>query len=254
MSRAKWKTFAGLVCLVVASALTIMTDMTPTTSASQMVQPVGELYGVVVGVSNYLQIDDLSTPDDGAQQISHQLKEIWGARVHLRILLNQNATRNRVGEAIYWLSSSVDEKDLVMFYFTGHGDAEGLAPYDALEDSSTNDITAALLDRWLDALDSKRVFVVIDSCRAGSHAQALARNGRVILASCGEDRDAKGELSNRIVQAFLHPEALDANHDSAISVEELLEKIAYQTRSNHPYFFDGCPGELQLVSISSPVS
>lgn len=254
MCRAKWKAIIGVLCLVAASALMLMADMTPLTSASEMVQPVGELYGVVVGVSNYLHIDDLYTPDDGARQISHQLKEIWGGKAHLRVLLNQSATRNRIGEAVYWLASSVDEEDLVMFYFTGHGDAEGLAPHDALGDSSANDITPMLLDGWLNALNSKRVFVVIDSCRAGSHAQELARNGRVILASCGENRDAKGELSNRIVQAFLQPQALDVNYDGTISVEELLQNIAHQTRSHHPYFFDGCQGELDLVSITPPTS
>jgi len=235
-----------------ASALLLLADSTPMTSASDVVEPVGEIYGVVIGVSDYLHIDDLYTPDDGARQITHQLQEIWGNKAHLRVLLNQDATRNRIGEAIYWLASSVDEDDLTMFYFTGHGDADGLAPHDAQKDSSSHDITPEVLDRWLDALSSKRVFVIIDSCRAGGYAMELACSGRVVLASCGENRDARGELSNRIVQALLQPRSLDLNSDGLVSVEELLDNTARQARSQQPYFFDGCPGDLQLVSITAP--
>jgi hypothetical protein len=253
MYRAKWKAMLGIICLVTASAL-LLADATPTTNASDLVEPVGEIYGVVVGVSGYLHIDDLNTPDDGARQIVHQLREIWGKKAHLRVLLNQDATRNRIGEAIYWLASSVDEDDLTMFYFTGHGDADGLAPHDARRDSSSHDITPDMLDRWLDALSSKRVFVIIDSCKAGSYAIELACGGRVVLASCGQNRDARGELSNRFVQALLQPGPLDLDSDGMVSVEELLNNIARQVRSQQPYFFDGCPGDLQLVSITAPAA
>lgn len=254
MGRAKWRASVGIVCLVVTSALLLLADSTPMTSASDLVEPAGEIYGVIVGVSDYLHIDDLYTPDDGARQMAHHLRDIWGRKAHLRVLLNQEATRNRIGEAIYWLASSVDEDDLTMFYFTGHGDADGLAPHDARKDSSSHDITPETLDRWLDALSSKRVFVVIDSCKAGSYAMELACGGRVVLASCGHNRDARGELSNRIVQAIHQPLPLDLNSDGIVSVQELLGNIARQVRSQQPYFFDGCPGELELVSISAPVA
>jgi hypothetical protein len=254
MCRAKWKATVGLVCLVMASALLLLADATPMTSASDLVEPVGEIYGVIVGVSGYLHIDDLNTPDDGARQMAHQLQDIWGKKAHLRLLLNQDATRNRIGEAIYWLASSVDEDDLTLFYFTGHGGADGLAPHDAQRDSSSHDITPEVLDRWLDALSSKRVIVIIDSCKAGGYAMELARSGRVVLASCGENRDARGELSNRIAQALLEPGPLDLNSDGMVSAEELLNNIARQVRSQQPCFFDGCPGDLQLVSITAPAA
>ncbi len=254
MYRGKWKAMVGIVCLVTASALLLLADSTPATNASDLVEPVGQIYGVVVGVSDYLHIDDLHTPDDGARQIAHQMREIWGNRAHLRVLLNHDATRNRIGEAVYWLASSVDEDDLTIFYFTGHGDADGLAPHDAQKDSSSQDITPEVLDRWLEALRSRRVVVIIDSCKAGSYAMELVRSGRVVLASCGEKSDTRGELSHRIVQALLQPGPLDLNSDGLISVEELLDNVAHQARSQQPYFFDGCPGELQLVSISAPMA
>lgn len=254
MCRAKWRATVGMVCLVMASALLLLADSTPMTSASNVVAPVGEIYGVIVGISGYRHIDDLHTPDDGARQITHQLKEIWGNRAHLRVLLNGDATRNRIGEAVYWLASSVDEDDLTLFYFTGHGDADGLAPHDAQKDSSSHDITPEVLDRWLDALSSKRVVVILDSCKAGGYAMELACNGRVVLASCGQNRDARGELSNRIVQALLQPRPLDLNSDGLVSVEELLDNTARQARAQQPYFFDGCPGELPLVAITAPVA
>jgi hypothetical protein len=254
MGRAKWRASVGIVCLVMTSALLLLADSTPLTSASDLVEPAGEIYGVIVGVSDYLHIDDLYTPDDGARQMAHQLHDIWGRKAHLRVLLNQDATRNRIGEAIYWLASSVDEDDLTLFYFTGHGDADGLAPHDARKDSSSHDIAPEMLDRWLDALSSKRVFVIIDSCKAGNYAAELACGGRVVLASCGQNRDARGELSNRIVQALLQPQPLDLNSDGIVSVQELLSNIARQVRAQQPYFFDGCPGDLQLVSINAPVA
>lgn len=243
--------FFGLVVTIVFSLVvraTVKAVVTPTPEVQ--LQGVGELYGVIIGVSDYQYLDDVPGPDDGASEISEQLKSIWGERAHLQILLNDGATKNGIQEAISRLASEVNENDLVLFYFTGHGNAQWITPYDSLSDSYSHDISATQLDDWLDSLGSKHMFVVIDSCESGGYARQLSQDGRVILASCDASEDASCEISSYLVQGLTQVEKTDRDEDGTISAEELCQYAGEIMSPQHPRLFDSYSGELELVSYS----
>ena len=226
---------------------------TPAMSEVQL-RGIGEFYGVIIGMGDYAYIDDLYVPDDGAKQIYSQLEEMWGNQTHLKLLLNKDATRDNIENAMSWLTLQENAEDTVLFYFTGHGNEDYLAPYDSLTHSYANDISAYLLDKWLDSLDSEKVLVVLDSCQAGAYAQKLSQSGRVIISSCAanEDSYAYNDLSNYIIQSLSEPEITDTNADDQISAEEIYAYVARQHIPNqHPRLFDSEPSELVLVSIGN---
>ena len=212
----------------------------------------GRLCGVIIGIGDYSHIDDLYISDDAAEQMYKQFEILWGEGARLKLLLNSDATRNGIEEAMNWLASEEDAEDTVLFYFTGHGDKEYIAPYDSLTNSYSNDISTSQLDRWLDALDSEKIVVFIDSCYSGAFGQYLSQNGRVIMSSCANNEVAYGELSNYLIQAFSNPLETDANNNQEISVEEIYASVANQDmRGQHPLLYDSNPNELVLVSIAN---
>ena len=154
-----------LFTIGIVLALSLGMSVEPaSTSDEQKVQVrgMGELYGVIIGIGDYEYADDLYVPDDGARNIYKQLEDIWGNQTHLKLLLNKNAGRDDIEEAMSWLASQEDAEDTVLFYFSGHGNEDNIAPYDWLTHSYSNDISAMLLDGWLDCLDSGKVMIVLD--------------------------------------------------------------------------------------------
>lgn len=260
--------FSALILIIVVSlgmksvAKSVQTpnlEQTPVLTATPAMSGVqlrgmGELYGVIIGIGDYAYIDDLYVPDDGAKKIHSQLEDIWGNQTHLKLLLNKDATRDDIGNAMSWLTLRENAEDTVLFYLTGHGNENYLSSYDSRPDSYANDIPVSLLDRWLDSLDSEKVVVVLDSCRSGAYAQKLSQSGRVIISSCAanEDSYAYNDLSNYIIQALSEPEITDTDVDNQISAEEIYAYVARQHIPNqHPCLFDSDPSELVLVSIGN---
>jgi len=237
-----------LSVLVRAAAGSLATDTECETQAH--LRGMGEVRGVVVGVSDYANIDDLRTPDDGARQIYQQIGYIWGDAAHLALLLDKDATRSHIEQSMKQLALEEDADDVVVFYFTGHGDEDYLAPHDSLPDSYANDISATLLNQWLGVLDSKMIVVVTDSCRSGAYAEKVAGDGRVVLSSSAADEDASRELSDYLVRAFCCADIVDSNTDRQLSMEELYGFLASQgVPGQHPCLFDGGVGGSALLTI-----
>jgi hypothetical protein len=250
------KVVAGVlftIGLVLALSLGMRIEPASTSDEQKVqVHGMGDLYGIIIGIGDYAYAEDLYIPDDGAKQINKQLEDIWGNQTHLKLLLNKNAGRDDIEEAMNWLASQEDADDTVLFYFSGHGNEDYIAPYDWLPDSWSNDISAMLLDGWLDCLDSGKIIVVLDSCRSGAYAEKLVKNGRVIITCCAanEDSYANNDLSDYVIKAFSNPEKTDVNTDSQISAEELYSYILGQNiPDQHPQLFDGDASELVLVSM-----
>ncbi|MEE8204940.1 MAG: caspase family protein, partial [Dehalococcoidales bacterium] len=95
-------------------------------------EPQSEYWAVIVGVAEYQAywIQDLVGFDANARDLSQLLSPAWGED-HVRLLLNSEATKANVLEAVNWLVSREDNDDAVLFYFAGHGIPEYIAPHDA---------------------------------------------------------------------------------------------------------------------------
>lgn len=85
---------------------------------------------------------------------------------NIRILWKENATKQLIIESINWLSENVDENDIVLFSFDGHGSyingKYGIYPY------SGGDITIEYLDYLIDQISASGLILIFDCCFSGT--------------------------------------------------------------------------------------
>lgn len=83
----------------------------------------GKRYAIVLGVSDYPGSEsDLEYSDDDAQDMYYALTEIYEFNPdNVKLLVDMDASFDAVKMAINSLKSTVQEKDEVVFFFSGHG-------------------------------------------------------------------------------------------------------------------------------------
>jgi hypothetical protein len=232
---------------------------------------ISECWAVIIGVSDYQNDDyDLHYPANDALQLYNKVSPIFG-QGHTRLLTDSDASKADIESALLdWLAPQEGPEDIVLLFFSGHGGSffsrNLLCPYDSLETSPANDISYSLFDSWLDALDSERVVVVLDSCESGGYASRLAGQGRVLLAASDASESAWGfsDLDSSVFSYYLleglgQTSLLDSNGDRRIAAEEMFQYaepkvVSYTTEHQtvqHPQLFDGFAGELDLFSLAT---
>jgi hypothetical protein len=221
-----------------------------------------ECWAVIVGVSDYQYIDDLSYADNDAQSLAGQLSPVWGDD-HIKLLTDSMATRQDIGDAITnWLDPRENEDDTVLFFFSGHGSRGYICPYDSLQTSYANDINAYQLSLWLHRLESRNIIVIIDSCYSGSFIYVLSDSNRVIMTSSEIDETSSesqvlghGVFTHFVLQAIDEFDSVDTNGDYILSAEEIyyyaatevVEWTATNGESQHPIASDGYYNELVFL-------
>jgi len=137
-------------------------------------------WAVIIGVSDYQQINDLSYADDDAQDMYNRLISEGWKNNQIKVLINSQATKTNIKNALDWLKANAQSNDLCLFYFSGHGghgpdiapldEADGqdeyLCPYDSIPNSWANDVRDDELDNWLATLTNKKV-IILDTCFSG---------------------------------------------------------------------------------------
>lgn len=138
------------------------------------------LRALVIGISDYRAISDLSLCDDDARAISSVLTTSgWTVTT----LIDAQATKQSIRQNITRLAPGGGR---FLLYFSGHGTASGTTGYFCPWDSSSlaSMISETELNTWLNQAGSATtVGVVLDSCNSGafigrSSAGALGNGGR----------------------------------------------------------------------------
>jgi uncharacterized caspase-like protein len=130
----------------------------------------------------------------------------------MTLLLNSQATKAGIRDAIFATAGRMGPDDFFVFFFSGHGtwgpdfppvdEVDGLdeflIPHDALEFSFANDIRDDELENWLGAVPGNNVCVIIDSCFSAGLFKAKDgvkfffrpwHEGREILSTDGIAKD-----------------------------------------------------------------
>jgi len=110
----------------------------------------GDLYAVLVGVSDYRaeQIEDLRWAHKDAQDLGRLLKSQEGQiyrKVETRVLTNEQASRDAIVEALYWLDREVSREDVAVLFLSGHGVTDERRDYYFLPHDSEIDPSADTL-------------------------------------------------------------------------------------------------------------
>lgn len=181
---------------------------------AQMVQK-GNTYAVIIGISKYQSdgISQLQFANRDAQMFFNYLQSPAGGTVpqeNIRLLLDSAATNAAVYTALRWFTETVQQNDLVYFYFSGHGDMEAetarrLGFLLAFNTPRTNYINNAIriedLNYYANTLSAKskaKVILITDACHSGTLVTSdyrlkflvgnelrAAKDNEIRITSCG---------------------------------------------------------------------
>jgi len=206
------------------------------------------LYILTIGISNYLNPDfNLQVADKDAKAIANIFQKQKGKRyndVHIQLLENENATKEKIETGLQWLSKGPQQKDVCLIFIAGHGTKDDyndyyFLPYEYNGNLFTEGINSDVLKKNVKNLPSK-VLIWIDTCYSGSIAhnlrEALTNSLRemtfgekgivLMMASSHEEQSLSykplghGVFTKALIEALGKFKA-DINHDKSVSIQEL---------------------------------
>jgi hypothetical protein len=137
----------------------------------------GRYYALVIGNQNYLNIENLLTPRNDADEIAELLEVKYGFNV---IRLNDS---DNIGimDAINNLNKTIGEEDNLLIYYAGHGNRVSVGDFEtgywlpSNADAPPRDtlwISNEFITRHIARIKAKRVLVIADSCYSGMLSRA----------------------------------------------------------------------------------
>jgi hypothetical protein len=139
----------------------------------------GNSYALVIGIDDYPSpLPKLKTAVNDARSFANLLSSKYGFQV--TTLLNQEATRDKILDAISHFRKSLGDNDSFLIYYAGHGsydrgtDKGYWLPIDADPDPliTSRDISADDLVTQVRGLSARHVIIISDSCFSGDLSRA----------------------------------------------------------------------------------
>ncbi|MEM9918556.1 MAG: caspase family protein [Bacteroidota bacterium] len=212
-----------------------------------------KVWALVVGISSYSHMPALRYTDDDAYRMYAFLKSPEGGALsddQIRILIDEEATRQRIIDAMSEIFGQAGPNDLVMLYFSGHGLKGSFVPIDF--DGFNNKLAHEEINAILAQSPAKYKLCIADACHSGSlfamkgtyetaltkyyKTLAQAQAGTALIMSSKSDETSlessglrQGVFSHFLIRG-LKGEA-DMDHDRVVSVQELYDYIHDNVRA-----------------------
>ena len=228
----------------------------------------GEYYAVIVACSEYKDpknnipkiLPPISKEKLSAFYSSLLSSSNWKEE-NIILLLNEDATKEKIINALEETSTRVTEDDIFLFSWQGHGSEvvddngdeedgtdEIICPHDIDENTY---ITDDELDYYFSNINSKAQILIFEACLSGGLVGAdgdLDRDGRVIIVSTMEDTIGRASfllgfpvnfgLSVAANQKYTF-HARDSNEDGFISIQECFNWAKYMIFAELSMFWIG---------------
>jgi PKD repeat protein len=176
-------------------------------SAVPQIVDVGDIWAVLIGISDYAEVKDLQYAAADASAMARWLLDAGVEQDHIRLLLDREGPQDDLGglaarratlvnvrEALGWLRRVAKPNDLVLIHFSGHGfqgadddgdERDGVDEFFVLWDTvdAAKEDTAMRDDEFGEALDrveSQHVIVFFDGCYSGGLSRSLPSSARPI--------------------------------------------------------------------------
>lgn len=209
------------------------------------------IFAVVVGVADYDGVaNDLKYSDNDARLFYNHLRSALPNEMSAgksMLLLNRNATRSNIMNAMQQVFSQSTENDFIIFYFSGHGSPGNFCPTDAAQQLLSHDIVKS---QFKNAKARYRLCIA-DACFSGSigtQAQNTSVEGStqqlrdariaVIMSSKPDQTSIETSALNQGIFSYCLINGLkgsaDLNRDSYVTMGELFlyTKNATAQKSN----------------------
>ncbi|MGO9571755.1 MAG: caspase family protein [Desulfomonilaceae bacterium] len=240
-------------------------------SAQVFAQDKPALYAVVVGVKTFKypeQIAPLYLSDKDAQDFAAFLKEredLLG-KVHVTLLLNEQATKENVMAAMREQFGSASKKDIAVVFLSGHGTPHPSKPgeyYFVTYDTRVDDLydTALMVNdrRLFGKIPADKVLLLADACHSGGFVSGIELEqiakgplnqfsvfrelpGRVAMSSSapGEVSYERKAFGNSVFTHFLikglrgeaaRQSTLNPGTEEKITIRSLFDYVFQNTRA-----------------------
>ncbi|HEY2470601.1 MAG TPA: caspase family protein [Terracidiphilus sp.] len=209
----------------------------------------GNNYALVIGIDNYAApLPKLKTAVNDAKSFAGLLSDNYGFQV--TTLLNQEATRDKILDAITHFRKKLAENDSFLIYYAGHGSYDRATdkgywlPADADPDPliTSHDISADDLITMARGLAARHVIIISDSCFSGDlsrdagdlspsdgnqayiHRMQRAPS-RTLMASGSDEPVSDSGSQGHSVFAALLLQALQSKGGQAFTADDLFVSI-----------------------------
>ena len=217
-------------------------------------RPQGKVWAVIIGVAAYDHMPVLRYTDDDAYRIYAFLKSPEGGALddrQIRILIDEDATKKKILDAMNETFGKAGPNDLVFLYFSGHGLKGSFLPIDF--DGYNNKLYHEEINEIFDRSRAKLKLCIADACHSGSllamrgeerrptlvsyyENLAKARAGTALIMSSKSDETSlessglrQGVFSHFLIRGLKGEADLDA--DQVVTVQELYNFIFANVRS-----------------------
>lgn len=252
------------------------TELVAGTPKGASTEAKGEVYLLIVGISEYQAIDNLQYCDDDAR-LFHNLFNGSISPSNIVLLQNRKATKKNILSAMKKLFSRANENDKVIFYFSGHGANGVFCNYDIQPAMAKTHLTHQEIKEVFRACKASTKLLIADACRAGSlrsntHSKTIdlgeAKDGYnnfedqehnvIVFASsrASEASEELPELQNGIFTYYLVKGlkgAADFDRNKYITIGEWFlytkQKIVAINPNQHPVLFGKFSKNLSLVKL-----
>lgn len=120
------------------------------------------IYVLSVGISDYRYISDLQKTENDAREFS----ELYMTHTkNVTTLLGSQATRENILSSLRSCFANAGADDIVVFFFSGHGDKGGLCAYDTKGRSTL--VTYAEVQKAIGSCKAANKQLFIDACYSG---------------------------------------------------------------------------------------
>lgn len=144
----------------------------------QIIAQRGKTWALIIGVSSYQHMPALRFPDDDAYRLFAFLKSPQGGAIpdqRIQVLIDEDATRKNILEAMQRLFLQAGPDDLLILYFSGHGIPGAFLPIDY--NGSDNLLTHQEIKQMLDRSAAGYKLCLADACHSGG--LLAARGGQL---------------------------------------------------------------------------
>lgn len=153
---------------------------TNTSSPNQAtaIPPQAKTWALIIGVSSYRHMPALRFPDDDAYRFFAFLQSPPGGAIpdeRIQILIDEDATRKNILEAMQRLFLRAGPDDLLILYFSGHGIPGAFLPIDY--NGANNMLTHQEIKQMLDRSEAGYKLCLADACHSGG--LLAARGGQL---------------------------------------------------------------------------
>jgi hypothetical protein len=158
----------------------------------------GRIYSLIVGITEYVTHGRLYGCADDATFLGEAMRAAHLQRVDEQtILTDGQATRENFLAGIRSLAARAQPEDVVMVFYSGHGNIQPVPPEGDARELDGLDETVVMIDAQvtdtevvheLDAIRAGTTILALDSCHAGGFAEDfMTRPGRMGIFSSDED-------------------------------------------------------------------